>query len=94
MARLSPTVSHLLFIDDSLLFTKAFCQEPRVIKELLNDFESASRQAINYQKLTLCFSPYVKGGLRASIKSILGIPVVCRFSRYLGLSSTIVKRIG
>lgn len=76
-----------------------------MIKELLNDFESASGQAINYQKLTLYFSPNVNEGLRASIKSILGIHVVFRLSRYLGLLSTIsynhldifspiVKRIG
>lgn len=78
MAQASPAVSDLFFADDSLLFTKASCQEANMKKELLNAFETASGQAINYQKSTLCFSPNVNGGVRASIKFILGISMVTR----------------
>lgn len=55
----SPAISHLFFTDDSLLFAKALVSIAGVWKRVLNHYENASGQVINYQKLSLCVSSNV-----------------------------------
>lgn len=52
-------VSHLLFVDDCFLFFKANSMESQVIKDILNEFATASGQIINYNNSSVAYSKNV-----------------------------------
>lgn len=64
-------VSHLLFADDSLLFTRATREECTIIVDILNQYEAASRQKINYDKSEVSFSRRVTIEQKAELIGIL-----------------------
>lgn len=55
----SPCISHLLFVDDSLIFLKSSKSECLTLKGLIEFYGKASRQCINFSKSALLFSPNV-----------------------------------
>ena len=68
IARGSPPISHLLFVDDSLFICNATPEECGVILQLLKDYETVSGQQTNFEK-----SSKVPDNLRSVIHNILGI---------------------
>lgn len=60
ICRRAPSVSHLLFKDDSLLFYKATREECTTLKQALNLYERASGQAINYDKSGVFLVPILR----------------------------------
>lgn len=87
--RRAPSISHLLFADDSLLFYHSFDQECQALNSTLNLHERASRQAINYGKSGIFFSDNVDHDIRQRLKEILGVIASLNTGRYLGLPSLI-----
>lgn len=59
------------------------------MKEILNVYEAASRQAINFQKSPLTVSPVTSQEQTNNLKNLLQLGGVRRYSQYLGLPSTI-----
>lgn len=57
MASRGPTISHLFFGDDSLMFFKADPDSCKAVKECLEHYEIASGHVINFEKSALSFSP-------------------------------------
>uniref|UniRef100_A0A803QCJ0 SHSP domain-containing protein n=1 Tax=Cannabis sativa TaxID=3483 RepID=A0A803QCJ0_CANSA len=57
ISRNAPPISHLLFSDDTLLFTIATTSSCHAIKEALTVYHLASGQAVNYGKSSMIFSP-------------------------------------
>ena len=55
-----PSVSHLLFADDSLLFVNTTIEEATNLRDLLNLYGSASAQKINFDKSEVTFSKNVE----------------------------------
>lgn len=55
VCRLAPEISHLLFADDCLIFCRATMQECAALRSILNNYERASCQAINYNKSGVFF---------------------------------------
>ena len=51
-----PKITHLLFADDSMIFTKAFERDCNTIKRVLSLYASTLGQVVNYQKSALCVS--------------------------------------
>ncbi|KAL5575991.1 hypothetical protein UlMin_017690 [Ulmus minor] len=80
-----PTISHLLFADDSLLFIEAKTNACSALKEVLNLYEAASGQAVNLLKSAVCFGPKLPKDEVASMVALLGIPRVRCHEKYLGL---------
>jgi hypothetical protein len=53
----APSVSHLLFANDSLLLLKADCDNATELQCILNHYEACSGQVINRENSTALFSP-------------------------------------
>ena len=68
-----PVISHLLFIDDSLLFYRARLVEAQKLKVILKAYEDASGQAINFSKSSMSFNHMVSEEDILVIKEVLGI---------------------
>ena len=80
-------ISHLFFADDSLLFTRASRQECAIIVDVLNKYELASGQKINYEKSEVSFSRGVSTMQREELTNILHMQQVDRHEKYLGIPS-------
>ena len=84
-----PWVSHLLFVDDSLVFCRATIAECVQIQSLLFIYEQASGQSINRGKTSIFFSSNTPYTLQNAISVFLGAPVSHRYEHYLGLPSLV-----
>ncbi|KAL5817683.1 hypothetical protein ACOSQ3_026061 [Xanthoceras sorbifolium] len=89
VARYAPSISHLLFADDSLIFTRATREEGAVLKRILQMYEAASGQSVNYEKSALTFSPNVPEMTVLDIGNIFNVDVVACHEKYLGLPSSL-----
>ena len=65
-------ISHLLFADDSLLFSEAKMDECRRLMEVLTQYEKSSGQVINCQKTALFFSRNTRREVQENIWSMFG----------------------
>ena len=91
ICRRSPKLTHLFFADDSLLFCRATQTECQKIQEILQVYEKASGQQLNRSKTTLFFSRNTTQATQEAIKSILGVPNIRQYEKYLGLQSLVGK---
>ncbi|XP_068323434.1 uncharacterized protein [Pyrus communis] len=80
-----PTISHLFFVDDTLIFLQANRQNCDNIMHILNMYCLASRQQISLHKSSVYFSRNVPPHLRTQLSSILGMPSVSDPGEYLSL---------
>ncbi|XP_075492415.1 uncharacterized protein LOC142530463 [Primulina tabacum] len=87
----APSISHLFFADDSMIFFRANANEGQNVKNIIEKYEKASGQAINLSKSGIMFSGNVHNMERTAISQLLEISTVLDTSRYLGLPSLIGK---
>lgn len=83
--RRSPKLSHLLFVDDTMILTKADDGEAYEVLSILNLYSWISGQRINSAKSSIIFGGVVQHRLKETIGDILSMPQGSRASRYLGL---------
>ena len=62
------------------------CQQ---LKTILEQYESASGQSINWSKTALFFSRNTRAKVRATTQGILGAQVMTNCEKYLGLAMVI-----
>ena len=84
-----PKITHLLFVDDSLIFCRARESEWRSLLHVLATYERASRRQINRTKTTLFFSKSTPGDMQNLIKDMLGVTVIQHYEKYLSLPSLV-----
>lgn len=84
-------VSHLFFVDDSLLFFNATKEGTSRVKEALNIYTRASGQSINFEKSALTFSPGAKEEIIEAVRLDFGVQVVESHSIYLGLPTFMMR---
>ncbi|XP_024004906.1 uncharacterized protein LOC112082048 [Eutrema salsugineum] len=85
LARNCPTVTHLLFADDSLFFCRATPSDCGQIAKILSDYEAISGQKVNFQKSSVIFGMRINEEFRAVLQGILGINNIGGGGKYLGL---------
>lgn len=85
----APVISHLLFANDSLLFGKATMDECLTIKSVLDDYEAASGQQVNFTKRNIVFSKVVSDVAKHSIATVLSVSTVAKHEKYLGLPTVV-----
>lgn len=87
VARGAPSVSHLFFTDDSLLFFKATNFEAQEVKKCLMLYCNASGQLVNFDKSNIMFSANTGSEMCNHVAGVFGVRQTNDFSRYLGLPS-------
>lgn len=84
-----PSISHMLFADDSLLFCQAKEEECQQVLKLLDTYAQASGQHVNFQKSALLFGKTVPAEVQTAITTLTGISRVGGFGKYMGLPEVI-----
>lgn len=82
-----PTLSHIFFADDALLFAKAELRECDRIKHILKTYGTASGQVINLEKSGMYFSSNMCATDKQLICDFMGIDLLRGDAKYLGLPS-------
>ncbi|KAK8629910.1 hypothetical protein V6N13_078727 [Hibiscus sabdariffa] len=85
--RSCPTISHILFADGCILFSKADEVNCRSVRRLLEEFQNVTGQTVNWDKSSVFFSPNCSDGKRAHLSNILNFGPMEEDSSYLGLPS-------
>lgn len=82
------TLSHLLFVDDTLIFLKAATQNCENISHLLQAYYTASKQQVSLTKSNVVFSSNTPSSVHTSMCETLGMPDVTEVGKYLGLPTS------
>lgn len=81
----APSVSHLLYADDSLILIRANQENAAHLQSILQLYESVSGQTINKEKSAILFSSNTRDCRRAEVKLAIQISKETMNDRYLGL---------
>jgi hypothetical protein len=84
----APSVSHLLFADNSLILFRANRDDVQTIQSILDVYEACSGQAINREKSPIMFSPNSDSTSRGEVMQTLNIQRETMNERYLGAWAT------
>ena len=84
LCRSASAISHLLYADDSLLFTEASTAGFSVVSQVLQKYSDLSGQIINFQKSSIIFSPNVPHNDKLRLSRTIDIPFTGRLGKYLG----------
>lgn len=85
LCRGAPTISHLLFADHLLIFSKATERDAATIDNCLSDYMSWSGQRINKLKSSLHFSKNFSGPTKLTIMEMLQLKKLPAKHKHLGL---------
>jgi hypothetical protein len=85
ICRRAPGISHLLFVDDSLLFFKAQANEAVRVKTVLQEYATSIGQLINPSKCSIFFGDSCAQEIREQVKRVLSVEQEAFDSKYLGL---------
>jgi hypothetical protein len=85
MTRTCPHISHLLFADDIIVFSKAKPIEVRVILKCLTTYSSWYGQHINMSKSVIFFGRNCKSTAKEVVNSIIHLALLPSRAKYLGI---------
>ncbi|KAG7591719.1 Ribonuclease H-like superfamily [Arabidopsis thaliana x Arabidopsis arenosa] len=85
LSRGGPTISHICFADDLILFAEASVSQIRVIRRVLENFCRASGQKVSLEKSKIYFSENVHRDLEKLISDESGIKSTKDLGKYLGM---------
>lgn len=79
-----PTITHVMYADDIVLFSKASRKDVETILGILEKYSLWSGQLVNRSKSGIFFSKYTQRSTCRNIKSILKIKALKKDAAYLG----------
>jgi hypothetical protein len=88
-SRRGPSISHLFFADDSLLFCRSTLPQWNSLTRVLRCYEEASGHHLNTAKTSIFFSRNTSQGEKNMILADAGIPATQCFDKYLGLPALV-----
>ncbi|XP_024009751.1 uncharacterized protein LOC112084866 [Eutrema salsugineum] len=91
-ARGSPRLNHLLFADDTMFFCNTSESNTLTLLDILQKYESASRQAINREKSSISFSRKTPPLIKDRVQRTLQIFKEGGIGKYLGLPEHFGRR--
>lgn len=77
-------MSHLMYADDLIIYSKANVMEARSVKDCLNLYSDWSGQRINWEKSEIHFSPNVRRPTKLQLIGLLHMKECSHKSKYLG----------
>jgi TPR repeat protein len=84
-----PTITHLLFADDSIVFLEASQGNMDALKAVLEQYEECSGQKVNLQKSSIFFGKKCGEYYKRMLKSRIGIACEALSKCYLGLPTLV-----
>ncbi|CAM8913342.1 unnamed protein product [Rhodiola kirilowii] len=93
VCRSAPSITHLLFADDSILYFKADNSTPTVLQKLLADYERLSGQLVNFHKSELVLSKNASPNLIDLFHRTLQVKKVSTHSKYLGMPLLLKRKL-
>ncbi|XP_024190496.1 uncharacterized protein LOC112194497 [Rosa chinensis] len=88
----APSVNHLFFADDSMLYAKAELEDCYQIQEVLETYGRASGQLVNFDKSSVVFSKNVTDYMQGEVADLMGVEVVDSHEKYLGLPTYVGRK--
>ena len=85
VARGAPSITHMLFADDSMFYCKVEVAELNQVIRIIEEYSLASGQRVNYQKSSVYFGKRVPAALKEEVMDKLGIRQEGGDGFYLGL---------
>lgn len=85
-------ITHLFFADDNILFGKATMEGVMLMKAVVNEYESISRQLVNFKKLLIYFSKNAQDEIKGQTGRVLGVRISNNLEKYLGLPTMVGRR--
>ncbi|KAA3483859.1 reverse transcriptase [Gossypium australe] len=86
------SINHLLFADDCMLFGDASENGAYTVRSILEEYENASGQQVNFEKSLIYFGANVDQQVREQVTNILGVRVATNPEKYLGLPMMVGRR--
>ncbi|XP_044409182.1 uncharacterized protein [Triticum aestivum] len=87
--RKGPSISHLLFADDIIFFTRGDDRSLNALKSALQTYCEGSGQKINLQKSSLFFGPHCEELVKERIKHYIGVQDDTMHATYLGMPTLV-----
>jgi hypothetical protein len=84
-----PHVTHLLFVDDSIVFLEESQDNMEALKDILIKYEAALGQCVNLQKSSIFFGKGCHEETKVELKNVLGVNSEALSKRYIGLPTLV-----
>ncbi|GMI88855.1 hypothetical protein HRI_002554800 [Hibiscus trionum] len=89
ICRGAPTLTHLFFADDSVIFGEAATNGAHKLLDILSTYSQCSGHVINYDKSSVFFSTNVIKENRREVCRLLQVTAQQSLDKYLGLPSMV-----
>lgn len=89
--RQGPSISHLLFADDSIFFARTDQSSVRALKSTLTSYCKVSGQSINLLKSSIFFGKCCPVSIKSAVKELLQVSNEILQDTYLGMPTEICR---